>query len=39
LKEMTGSVEMSMIKEGDVWKIDGLSSPKFEKFTLRMDNQ
>ena len=37
--KMTGSIEMDMIKEGDVWKIDGLSSPKFEKFTLRMDNQ
>jgi hypothetical protein len=37
--KMTGSIEMDMIKEGDVWKIDGLSSPKFEKFTLKMENE
>ena len=37
--KMTGSIEMDMIKEGDVWKIDGLASPKFEKFTLKMENE
>ena len=37
--KMTGSIEMDMIKEGDIWKIDGLSSPKFEKFTLKTENE
>lgn len=32
--KMTGSIELSMIKEGDIWKIDSLGVPKFDKFTL-----
>ncbi|MBR4091186.1 MAG: hypothetical protein IKK28_10000 [Mogibacterium sp.] len=32
--KMTGSIELSMIKEGDIWKIDSLAMPKFDKFTL-----
>ena len=36
--KMTGSVEVSMIKEGDIWKIDSLAMPKFDKFTLPVGN-
>ena len=32
--KMTGSIELTMIKEGDIWKIDSLAMPKFDKFTL-----
>jgi hypothetical protein len=35
---MTGSIEMTMIKEGDIWKIDSLGMPKFDKFTLPAGN-
>lgn len=31
---MTGTMEMKMIKEEKVWKIDDLSMPSFDKFTL-----
>lgn len=31
---MAGTVEMTMIKEGKIWKIDKLAMPKFDKFTL-----
>ena len=36
--KMTGSIEVSMIKEGDIWKIDSLAMPKFDKFTLPAGN-
>ena len=36
--KMTGSIEVSMIKEGDIWKIDSLAMPKFDKFTLPVGN-
>ncbi|MBQ3460568.1 MAG: hypothetical protein IJH14_07865 [Solobacterium sp.] len=32
--KMTGTVEMKVIKEDKVWKIDDLETPKFEKFEL-----
>ena len=32
--KMTGSIELTMIKEGDIWKIDSLAMPNFDKFTL-----
>ena len=32
--KMVGTIELSMIKEDDIWKIDSLSMPKFDKFTL-----
>ena len=31
---MVGTIEMTMIKEDDIWKIDGLGVPKFEKINL-----
>ena len=31
---MVGTIEMTMIKEDGVWKIDGLGVPKFEKINL-----
>jgi hypothetical protein len=31
---MVGSIELNMIKEDSIWKIDGLSAPKFEKINL-----
>jgi hypothetical protein len=31
---MVGTIEMTMIKEDDIWKIDGLGVPKFEKLNL-----
>ena len=36
--QQAGSVEMTMIKEGDIWKIDSLGMPKFDKFTLPAGN-
>ena len=32
--KMTGTMEMKLIKEEKIWKIDNLSTPKFDKFTL-----
>ena len=32
--KMAGTIELTMIKEDKIWKIDGLAMPKFEKFTL-----
>ena len=32
--KMVGTIEMAMIKEDKLWKIDDLNMPKFEKFTL-----
>ena len=32
--KMTGTIELKMIKEDSVWKIDGLAMPKFEKFPM-----
>ena len=31
---MAGTIEMTMIKEDSIWKIDGLEMPKFEKINL-----
>ena len=31
---MVGTIEMTLIREEKVWKIDRLAIPKFEKFTL-----
>ena len=31
---MVGTIEMTMIKEERIWKIDGLGVPKFEKLNL-----
>ena len=31
---MTGTIELTMIKEDKIWKIDSLAMPKFDKFTL-----
>ena len=32
--KMAGTMEMAMIKEDKIWKIDDLNMPKFDKFTL-----
>ena len=32
--KMTGTIELKMIKEDRIWKIDSLAMPKFDKFTL-----
>lgn len=32
--KMVGTIELKMIKEDKIWKIDDLSMPKFDKFTL-----
>ena len=32
--KMTGTIELTLIKEDKVWKIDGLELPKFEKLEL-----
>ena len=32
--KMTGTIELTMIKEGKIWKIDSLNKPKFDKFAL-----
>lgn len=31
---MVGTIEMTMIREDGIWKIDGLDVPKFEKINL-----
>jgi len=31
---MSGTVELTMIKEDDIWKIDSLGVPKFDKLAL-----
>ena len=33
--KMVGTIEMTMIKEDKIWKIDGLAMPKFDKFALQ----
>ncbi|MBO7374019.1 MAG: hypothetical protein J6U19_07260 [Oscillospiraceae bacterium] len=35
---MTGSIELTMIKEDKTWKIDSLALPVFDKFTLPQVN-
>ena len=32
--KMVGTIELTMIKEEKIWKIDSLAMPKFDKFTL-----
>ncbi len=36
--KMVGTVELTMIKEDKLWKIDSLAMPKFEKFSLPQGN-
>lgn len=36
--KMVGTIELTMIKEDDIWKIDSLAMPKFEKLALPADN-
>ena len=36
--KMKGTIELTMIKEDKIWKIDSLAMPKFEKFTLPQGN-
>ena len=31
---MAGTIELTMIKENDIWKIDRLGIPKFEKLKV-----
>ena len=31
---MTGTIEMTLIKEEKIWKIDGLGMPKFDKINI-----
>lgn len=33
--KLVGTIELDMIKEGKIWKIDNLSKPKFEKFDFQ----
>ncbi len=35
---MTGTIELTMIKEQKIWKIDSLAMPKFDKFSLPQGN-
>ena len=37
--KMVGTIEMAMIKEDKLWKIDDLNMPKFEKFTLPQEKE
>lgn len=37
--KMVGTIEMAMIKEEKIWKIDDLNMPKFEKFTLPQEKE
>ena len=37
--KMVGTMEMAMIKEDKIWKIDNLDMPKFDKFTLPQKNE
>ncbi len=32
--KMVGTIELTMIREDKIWKIDSLATPKFEKFSL-----
>ena len=32
--KMVGTIELTMIKEDKIWKIDSLAMPKFDKFAL-----
>ena len=36
---MIGTMEFAMIKEDKIWKIDNLSTPKFDKFTLPQEKE
>ena len=36
--KMSGTIELTMIKEEKIWKIDSLAMPKFDKFTLPQGN-
>ena len=31
---MVGTIELTMIKEDKIWRIDGLAIPKFDKFSM-----
>ncbi len=33
-EKMVGTIELGMIKEDKIWKIDSLAMPKIDKFTL-----
>ncbi len=35
---MVGTIELTMIKEDKIWKIDDLALPKFDKFALPQGN-
>ena len=37
--QMTGTVELKMIREKKIWKIDGLGLPKFEKLALPQEDK
>ena len=37
--KMVGTMEFAMIKEDKIWKIDNLSTPKFDKFTLPQEKE
>ena len=36
--KMVGTIELTMIKEDKIWKIDSLAMPKFDKFALPQGN-
>ncbi len=36
---VVGTVELTMIKEEKIWKIDNLAMPKFDKFTLPQETK
>ena len=36
--KMVGTIELTMIKEEKIWKIDSLAMPKVDKFTLPQGN-
>ena len=37
-EKMAGTIELTMIKEDKIWRIDSLAMPKFDKFNLPQGN-
>ena len=37
-EKMAGTIELTMIKEYKIWRIDSLAMPKFDKFNLPQGN-
>ena len=37
--KMVGTIELGMVKEGKIWKIDSLAKPRFDKFALSQGDE